>query len=483
MIKGNNMKIKILKNSILTILSLTTFDVLSENIKGNLPPILDYYPNCAYNIIEKASAKKTTQQPMARETTEFLLARLRAQAVKVGADAIILTDRQAEKSINSYESTRMGKTKTIFTISFHAEFIKNCEETFKQHTKATAFNHQGIKTLSSKKKVLVSRTIEIKYPEKSKLHRPTLNNQDVSLENGLYGIKIGSEYDDVLEKFGDPSIQLDLLDDELLVGYGRRHWLHFQTGTLVKIQSESKYLSQTILNKIPFFDFFDDFSWRINNQFSHGQSLQEIKTALNLDTPLNANDQLILTHQGNTLVLNFVFKKNIKTLKKEYSLNNFEMYKSDYQIRDVDVKDIRKKQNIVIAQTYKKLQQEKEIDWKYIEKQLGKPIGRITLTADSALIIYNTHLLVKVKRSELNTVHYIQGALLDDKDFYSKNSFWALDNFKQDLSIEELRPYFQESAHEYEGEVKIQADAFNLSLYFSQRQSRSSLEEAKLIIY
>jgi len=83
---------------------------------------------------------------------------------------------------------------------------------------------------------------------------------------------------------------------------------------------------------------------------------------LNIDTELNANDQLIIKQQNNTLVLNFVFIKNMETLEREYSLHNFEMYQSDYQRNAVAINDKQNSQSIAITQTFEALQQGAEID-------------------------------------------------------------------------------------------------------------------------
>jgi hypothetical protein len=476
------MKKKLIMSKALMML-LTSFGALSKEVNDNFPPILDYYPNCSYDIIETVSSKKTTLEPSSSKTTLQLLRQLQIKAKNVGASALILVNKKRIKSNDIHQAGRAKQSKAFYTVSFNAELIKSCKEKNSTAKKLTKYNHLGQRTVKSKGLVMSFKPIEIKYPEKAKLHRPQILNQEVSLENGLYGIKMGSEYEHILKTFGDPSIQVDLLKNELLVGYGRRHWLHFQAGKLVKVQSSSQFLTQTILNEVPFFDFFDDFSWRINNKFSRGDKLNKIKASLNIDTPLNVNNQLILNHQNNTLVLNFIYKKDSETLEKEYSLSSFEMYKSDYKIKDVNVSDSREKQNSIIAKTYRNLQQEIDIDWNNIEEQLGKPIGRITLTANSALIIYNSNLLVKIKNKELNTIQYIQAALLDNDVFFPESKPWTLDNFKQNISIEELRPYFQNGNSEYEGEVEIQADAFNLSLYFNTAETDSPLEEAKLIIY
>jgi len=380
---------------------------------------------------------------------------------------------------------------TLFEVSYHAELIKSCEDKLNYLKKAAAFNHLGEKSIAAKGKVLASQGVAVKYsvksnfkqPEKSKLLRPQLTDDVVSLSSGLYGINIGNSYKEVLEAFGDPSIQLDLLKGELILGYGRRHWLYFQADKLIKIKNRSEYLSQTMLNEIPLIEFFDDFSWRINNKISHGDSLKKIRETFNTKTPLNAQHQLFINEKNNTLVLNFVFVKNMETLKREYSLDDFEIYKSDYQTKEIDIKDLQESQHWAIEGAYKRLQQEKAIDWKNLSQQLGKPVGQITLTADSSLFIYNQHLLINIKKSELNSVHFVRSAFLSDKQLYSNDKPWTLGHFKQNSSIKQLKQYFLENNSEYEGEIEMLADDFKLSLYFDDSENSSSLDEAKLIIY
>jgi len=449
---------------------------------NNLPPILNYYPDCSYEIIKTASSTEKTEQPLASKTTQSLFKHLREEAKNVGADALILTARKINKAKDQHDTHRMTKTKTLYMISYQAELIKSCKGNLGANKKVTAFNHLGEKILSFKNEIQLSAKVVINT-EKAKLHRPIVTNQEVSLEHGLYGVKIGSDYQQVVAVFGVPSIELNLLHNELLVGYGRRHWLHFQDGELVKIQNKSEYLSQTIINEIPWFDFFDDYSWRINNKITHGDSLNKVKSALNIDTPLNADDQLIIKQKNNTLVLNFIFVKNMETFEREYSLHNFEMYQSDYQRNAVVIKDKQDSQSTAITQTFEALQQETEIDWQKLKADLGEPMGRITLTANSALLLYNQHLLVNIKKSELNAIHYIKSAFLNNEQLYTNNKLWSLGYFKQNSSVKQLKQYFLENNSEYDGEIEMLADDFKLSLYFEDNENSSSLDEAKLIIY
>jgi len=204
---------------------------------------------------------------------------------------------------------------------------------------------------------------------------------------------------------------------------------------------------------------------------------------LNIDTPLNADDQLIIKQKNNTLVLNFVFVKNMETFEREFSLHNFEMYQSDYQRSAVVIKDKQDSQSTAISQTFEALQQETEIDWQKLKAELGEPMGQITLTANSTLLIYNQHLLVEIKKSDLINIRYVRQIFLNANQLYANNKLWSLGYFKQNSSVKQLKPYFLENNNEYDAEVEMQADAFKLSLYFEDNENSSSLGEAKLIIY
>jgi len=63
------MKKKFIMSKALIMWLFTSFAVSSKEVNDHLPPILDYYPNCAYDIIEKVSSSRSTLAPSSVDTT------------------------------------------------------------------------------------------------------------------------------------------------------------------------------------------------------------------------------------------------------------------------------------------------------------------------------------------------------------------------------------------------------------------------------
>lgn len=443
--------------------------VYAEN---KLPPILDYYPNCSYEVLNSSKVKvKTVEFPEAEVVTKLLL-NLREEAKSSGADALILKYRRMSK--------KGGERSKTFYLSYKAEFIKECKESHTNNKKLTPVNKNGddINGID-----LGTFRYEFKRPKKAELHRPPITNNEVSVINGIYGIKIGASYQQVLDTFGDPSVELVKQSNELVVGYGRRHWLFFQKNKLVKIQDNSPLLSQELINIIPLRHFFDQYPWKINNKSMKGTSLEVIQSALNIKTPLNQKNQLIINQLDNTLILKFSYSKNLNTGQKNYKLNGFSLISDIYKPYITNPVELEHHHYKIMNNVYKKLLKKQEIDWQYISDKLGEPIGRITLTVNSQINIYNAHLFVKLSHSKLSTFNFSEQTLRSDCHMSLSDKHWNFGPFIQGRSIDQLREFIPETAFVSDEMIEIDSDLYNLNLSFDEINGLTSLYEAKVIIY
>ncbi|WDD99374.1 hypothetical protein [Thalassomonas actiniarum] len=459
--------------------------IVSAQETEGLPPILEYYPDCAYQVVKTFSAKKQTRHQHSQEHLDWILKRLRREAQEAGADALILTDKKVQQA--GHQAVNHGRKQFPFSVAIKAELIRNCESKGSGELTATKIDGEGRRRLSTKLQTvkMEKKSMQFSFAQK-RLNHPKILNSGISL-SGVYGVNIGSSYQQVRELFGDPSVELRAHQDEVVLGYGRRHWLHFQSGRLVKVQSDSPLLSTEVLNEIPLRDFFDDFAWKLEDKAGYKAPLRQVKESLKITGSLDKKNQLTIRGESNTLILDFLSNKNGQTSAKSYSLKGFALQENGYRAQASGLLEQQQGQYQAIADIYAKLKQaqepEPEISWHWLSTRLGEPAGSIILSVDSRLNIYNQHLLVTIKDLELTSVAFIEQAFLSDKLGKNQVKPWHLGSFKQGARLEQLRAYFPDDAFELGDEVEITADNYSLSLLFSELDGEPALYEAKMKLY
>jgi hypothetical protein len=412
------------------------------------------------------------------KTTKRLLNQLQQKAIDAGANSVIIMDKKIEDL--DVLDEKGGQQQ----ICFFAKLIVQCKQeeiAYKMgspnviHQKFTAYNHEGVKAKSMMTFKLAS--------SDSRVGRPKVINTEISLANGLYGVKLGDSYQQVIKKFGEPNVQLTLLADELIIGYGRHHWLHFQLDKLVKVQSTLPYLSASILNKIPLLDFFDANAWKINNKVGQQALLEDVYSELALDKPLNEKNQLVLNSQDKVLILNFIASKNSHTNEKKYTLGGFSMERSNYKESRMLPFDDQVIQNEAITQAYLALVSNKDINVNKLAEQLGEVKGRIVLQRGGTMHLYNQHLMLKVNATELVEIHLLEEVFINDNANSNSKAVWALGDFIQGGSFEQLQKSFPDDAYESNYGIEIPSVGYSLFLLFDDYNNRKPLYEAVISLY
>ena len=418
------------------------FPVIAQS---DLPPILDYYPNCSYKVIENYTARIKTKQPKIEQTTLALLTKLRKKAQSVGANAIIIVNKKINKTTNSKKY--YGKSSTTvenYTVSYQAELIEQCQTNTVNSHKLTPFNHQGNKVVKiSSSTTTIERTFVYTPPAKAKLNHPIITNKELSTVNGIYGVKIGANYKHVMDKFGDPSFVLSMFEGEVIVGYGRKHWFHFQKDKLVKVQNSLSIVSSTLLNMVPLRDFFDDSPWLVANNLVRKSSFAEVKSALAADLTMNNQNEVVIKGKENSLTLSFSYRKETKDNDRNYVLDGFSLASNLYQESLLQEVNPRVAQFDTLGLVMSDLSQGKTVDLKLLSEDLGNPLGRITVSATSYIDMYNSNLLVEVKRSELASIQLLEELFTTKGELTAINIPWSLGDFVQEKQGNNCSSSFQ----------------------------------------
>lgn len=454
-----------------------------------LPEILDYYPNCDYQVLTTYTVNSKVKEGFKDGVKGFqlpklkikLLNKIRKKAQEIGAEAVILLNKKMKRTRGSKLKSTANNT-SGYTLSYEAELIKLCTKFSDSTRKLTPLNHQGEKQIALSSKKSNRKEFVFTFPKKAKLKRPLLTNTEISLSHGLYGVKMGEKLQQVIDTLGDPSVTLLLHEHELILGYGRRHWFYFQEDELVKIQTIPPLLSQESINLIPILEFFDYYNWKVNKLIARHSNLAEVKLALGIDIELNEKNQLIIKDNKNVLALNFSVSVSYPSKEKNYSLSGFTLQTNTYQsysTNNIEQRD----QSIIIDQIYLKLQEGGIIDSKELNKQLGAPLGYITLSMNSELNIYNSNLIVQTRNSQLVSIFFNEEVFLEDHNFFDELGPWQLGPFIQGRSLEEIKTYLPNDAYITDDEVEIETENYTLSLFFGDIDGENSLYQAVLKLY
>ena len=473
--------------------SLLAESKLAESkLADSLPPILDFYPQCEYQIIDdvtvqhrikdkKKSSKSTMGSSYTTDTdaieyqTPILLQSLREQAKSKHADALVLTSRILKGS------DKHGRSGIL--LKFQAKLIGGCDDLTEDTSKPAPVNKAGKRVFarfSSKRDVTVKSTID---NNKKKLRRPQITNKVVSIENGVYGVQLGEDIDSVVNKLGDPSVEVNFLKNELVLGYGRSHWFYFQSGELVRIDTQSALLDVDSLNQIPLRDFFDDRVWKIDNKVGFKTSAQDIGFALELAPSKVNREEAHITTKNSILTLRMMKKTNPTSGKNSFSLGGFSLRKTDYKpSTQVDFSQ-EANQYEVINNEFKQLSNDEPIIFEEFKQKMGKEAARILLSFNEGILVYSPQLYVKYKNNSLTEINFSE-RLIDLTSFpQAKSIAWKFAGLYRGQNIEESIKALPADGFEANNAISFEADSYELEIRYDKVKGVKKLFEVAIHIF
>ncbi|GGW81682.1 hypothetical protein [Alteromonas halophila] len=268
-----------------TLLSTVAFNAYSS------PEVLNHYPACDYEVLNttKASQRLKYQGSDSRQAQvdkEFqeLMGRIKKEAIAANAQGIAITDKEVEPT---------GPDNA--TIRVEVEFIGACDAPADGTGEITPYNARGKRQHSfsmGSYSFDYSITLDLNQGKAQIVETDLGDNVKVGPEIGLYGLKLGASKQQMLDKFGTPTLEFALSEDAQLISYGRDHWLVIKSGKLARVTYGKSLFSRTFINYLPFDERFDDRQWQITPQLSKGAKVAAEK----LD-----ESPVTLTKQGETV--------------------------------------------------------------------------------------------------------------------------------------------------------------------------------------
>ncbi len=447
-----------------------------------LPPVLNFYPDCEFKIIDNVSLKRNVRttgesmnsmlsagqslQEKVDRATQKLITRVREQAKEQGANAVILM----KKSFPPATTVKSGITYKPVVIE--AQLIEDCAPMV-AGTKATPLNKDGIKqtgfTIAERKTRKI--TFEIKPPSKGS-KRPDLLNSSVGLD-GAFGIELGFTGEQVTEVLGAPSLTMSFGKNQNILSYGRNTWLRFVDNALVEITSNSRWLSRDIVNLIEADERFDQ-PWQVDGQLQQEaeiESLDKQWVAQNQDNTVFA--QQSKQAKLSLYVENYLDNKNLSGVQK---LTGFQLQAANTPELSKELLRLAKADSS-LSSKWKAFKQgdistNKE-DW------FEHSHGIIWLSRSESYHILGQHTIAQVSNGEIDKILFLESTTAIDAP-----TNWLLDDWYQGQGFEEIEQQLSGNYFALNDSIEISHDNNTVYLeFFEQNDDQRVLFNAKISLY
>lgn len=305
---------------------------------AGLPPVLNSYPKCDYQVVRYAEATDKTiarddDIATAKQTLlQNTIAKIRQQAAEAGADAVILTDVQGVISNSeSLKTIRHAGREVKYRIA--AELITLCQQDNDLPTVYAPYNSAGQKQAETRQASLTtSMQFAVSLPvvtHTEQVESAPLSNT-ISLQHGFYGADVGMTPEQVQALFGAPDAELALENEQTAWIYGQEHLVVFAGNNAVAFNQSNNLLSAEIKKRLIENLRFQQHQWRLDDMFQRRAPLTEIKAFYQEQLiPLNQY-QFALQTDDSQLILSFAPYLDIKANSNQLLLVDISLVSSHY---------------------------------------------------------------------------------------------------------------------------------------------------------
>ncbi|WP_150099944.1 hypothetical protein [Shewanella loihica] len=406
---------------------------------------------------------------------------LTQQATGRGAEVIVLTQvsnhivsKMKEKKLSQRSSQEMVKVTQLKT-HLEAQLYRLCEHDKSLSQTAAAYDSKGYEIRQSR----FEYTFEAPTPQSvaklaaAKSLPPAL----VSLDNGVYGAKLGISPEALYDLLGPASIELPLSDQDFAWGYGRQLWFVFTKERLVAISTEFSPLNNTGQNLIDYRDGFDGAPWLINGEIAYRTPISQVIRTLSANQAQRQGDHLNLSDGKQRLILNFDTYLQSGEATSESQLTGFSLYQDKAKLT------LRGKQpNKEALQPLLKQLTPSFVGERPSLQQLQKAypsIARLAISSDGEWWLLGNHLQLKFDGDTLHRVRLASGIYpnADDADLAVLCDKMAVPSQKDKLLAQ-----FEQANDEFDS-VDIYEKNFSLVAKYDSYDDDATLYELEITYF
>jgi hypothetical protein len=435
------------------------------------PEVQEYYPQCDYKPLDVAKVKRRVKYVNSQITdkkvanaTQFLIKKLLRIASDQKAQAVLLIDREID-----------DKNADYFYLSFTAQLVTLCEPVQGYAKKLTPYNKFGVEQHRLNIGVVKGWEKQINVNVfANQRQSPTITNRTISASTGFFGIALESAYSQVIEKLGTPTFAMQFNERQQLLAYGRDIWLTFKDNKLVHVTNQNIWLSRELVNMLDFDERFEEQDWQLEGKITNNQAREEAKRLI---ANSGSSNKLKTHHDKSTLHIHTEASRNSHTKVNTNKVTGFTLELSDSAISLIpELPD-----SSGVTQVISTYINDTDRDEILIEQLKAFAIGRARIDSTSELLFYDNHLVVAVRGTSINKLHYIERVFAEHSS--EEDQAWIFNRVSQGQSLEKVMQILGSDAFNFDDTVEVDAASYTKKLFFEQINGQNKLIAAEVSVY
>lgn len=425
--------------------------------------VLNYYPACVEQTIDTIKSRenvRSTNNVVTRDeqaqAAYQVIEKIKERAAAVGAEAVVLT---AKEFLTPAVGRSAKKNNPHHLLIFSAELLTLCADDKSLTTNITPYSENGEKQLqiSIGTLVIAEKSFQLPGGTENLLAEPELDSRQINLEDGVYGLALGSSTEEVMRKFGLATSSFQFADGLQIDSYGRNHWLFFNDNQLVQVSTANPIFAKFFENYIPFRDNFDDQQWRVLDAIEKGDSKTRADQALS---------NKVLHHQDTQIDLHYDYGK----------VEGFTLKQQDFELET----GLGMRFSQAQYDWLEPLLERSNAGNQGVEQVKDNALGVIRFDANTEHYVYDTHLMLTMLNQSANKIVLSESFLLDKQ---ASPQSWSFKDFYQGQDFDEVITLVPEDAYVLNDIIEVDQDSYSMRLFFYQQNSKYQLYKIEFNLF
>lgn len=298
--------------------------------------------------------------------------------------------------------------------------------------------------------------------------QPALQNNSISLKNGVFGLAIDTSTATMLDTLGIPTSTYKVNDDTILYSYGRNLWVTTYKNVVKKITTENHWVSTTLTNSIAFDNRFNS-EWLIEDVVGYENDKAFLVEKLPNGTFLENGRYRLSLNESQGVYLDVVIDLKIFEGEKEWLVNGFEYGYIDTTLLDSSQvqSETTSTYSDVIAFVDSKRKEGEAVSLEELNSQGYLPVYDAYADNGDVIQVYGNHLVLNFTNGDLRKLSVYEGVFRNKEQSVD----WKVGTHYTGQPSAEIKAYYGDDAMGYDDYLQVFLDDAKYDLYFAENDS------------